>query len=93
MISSAKNYARRLVPIDRKSSVLSNLYKGDVDTLVRQSSNFQENKNIMTEASENKLEQMENSLKENVYFNKTEKFSIANMSSKLLNEKPRPETM
>ena len=93
MISSAKNYARRLIPIDRKSSVLSNLYKGDVDTLVRQSSNFQENKNIMTEASENKLEQMENSLKENVYFNKTEKFSIANMSSKLLNEKPRPETM
>ena len=93
MISSARNHARRLIPIDRKSSVLSNLYKGDVETLVRQSSNFQENKNIMTEASEYKPEQMERSLKENVYFNKTEKFSIADMSSKLLNQRPRPETM
>ena len=93
MISSARNHARRLIPIDRKSSVLSNLYKGDVDTLRKQSSTFQENKNIMTEASENKPEQMEKSLKENIYFNKTEKFSIADMSSKLINQKPRPETM
>ena len=47
----------------------------------------------MTEASENKLEQTDKSLKGNNYFNKTEKFSIADMSSKLLNQKPLPETM